>query len=134
MVNNFVIKYTNYSRLTMTALTKINNTTIKQSLEIYPHEPLWKRVPTHDEHGDLLSDFMMLIPGLNKTKQQEFLDTINSLNKLFTQYNKYVVFIDLNIKLNLLWVSVRSHPGICLELPTMIKNLIPKALLVANKY
>ena len=117
----------------MTIITTINNNTIKQSLEIYPNEPLWKRVPTHDEQGNLLSDFMMLIPGLNKLDQIEFLETINSLNCLFTQYHKYVVFIDLNVKLNLLWVSVRNQPGICLELPTMIKSIIPKALLVAHK-
>lgn len=118
----------------MSIITTINKTSIKQSLNVYPNEPLWKRVPTHDEHGKLLSDFMMLIPGLNKSPQHEFLKTINSLNKLFTQYNKYVVFIDLNVKLNLLWVSVKNQPGICLELPTMIKELIPEALLIASKH
>ncbi|MFV1982630.1 MAG: hypothetical protein ACC657_03745 [Thiohalomonadales bacterium] len=118
----------------MPTISSINNSTIKQSLEIYPNEPLWKRVPTHDEHGNLLSDFMMLIPGLNKSDKIDFLETINSLNLLFTQYNKYVVFIDLNVKLNLLWVSVRNQPGICLELPTMIKSIIPNALLVASKH
>ena len=112
----------------------IDKTSIKQSIEVYPNEPLWKRVPTHDEHGNMLSDFMMIIPGLNKSNQLEFLNTVNSLNILFTQYHKYVVFIDLNVKLNLLWVSVKSQPGICLELPTMIKNIIPKALLVASKH
>lgn len=117
----------------MSEIYSLNKTTIKQSIEVYPHEPLWRRVPTHDEDGKKLSDFMMIIPGLNKSNQLEFIDTIKALNKLFTQYNKYVVFIDLNVKLNLLWVSVRSHPGICLELPTMIKNIIPKALLVASK-
>ncbi|VAW99890.1 hypothetical protein MNBD_GAMMA22-1912 [hydrothermal vent metagenome] len=117
----------------MTKTAPINNSTIKQSIKIYPNEPLWKRVPTHDEQGALLADFMMLIPGLNKSSHIDFLNTIDSLNKLFTQYNKHVVFIDLNVKLNLLWVSVKSHPGICLELPTMIKNIVPNAILVANK-
>ncbi|MFV2060458.1 MAG: hypothetical protein ACC653_07205 [Gammaproteobacteria bacterium] len=117
----------------MTDKYTINKSTIKQSIEIYPNEPLWKRVPTHDKNGKKLSDFMMIIPGLNKSDQLDFMLTIKSLNKLFTQYDKYVVFIDLNVKLNLLWVSVKSHPGICLELPTMIKNIIPKALLVASK-
>ncbi len=118
----------------MTIISIINKTTIKKSLKVYPNEPLWKRVPSHDEHGKLLSDFMMLIPGLNKFEQTEFLHTINLLNTLFTQYNKYVVFIDLNVKLNLLWVSVKSHPGICLELPAMIKEIIPNAKLVASKH
>jgi len=117
----------------MTFITKLSKTTIKQSIEIYPNEPLWKRVPTHDSEGKLLSDFMMLVPGLNKLDKSEFMATINLLNTLFTEYEQYVVFIDLNVKLNLLWVSVRNRPGICLELPTMIKNIIPKALLVAHK-
>jgi hypothetical protein len=117
----------------MTEIFTINKTTIKHSIEVYPNEPLWRRVPTHDEDGKKLSDFMMIIPGLNKSNKIEFVETIKALNNLFTQYNEYVVFIDLNVKLNLLWVSVRSHPGICLELPTMIKNIIPKALLVASK-
>lgn len=117
----------------MTNLTNINDTNIKQSIDLYPNEPLWKRVPSHDENGNLLSDFMMLIPGLNKLEHRDFLKTINSLNTLFMHYDKYVVFIDLNVKLNLLWVSVRNQPGICLELPTMIKELIPNALLIASK-
>ncbi len=118
----------------MTTISTIDKTTIKKSLEVYPNEPLWKRVPTHDEQGKILSDFMMLIPGLNKLEQNDFMHTVNLLNTLFTKYNQYVVFIDLNVKLNLLWVSVRSHPGICLQLPVMIKEIIPSAKLVASKY
>ena len=70
----------------------LNSKTIKQSIEVYPNEPLWKRVPTQDEDGKLLSDFMMLLPGLNTLDKNSFLETITLLNNLFAQYNQYVVF------------------------------------------
>ena len=36
-------------------------------------------------------------------------------------------------KINVLWVSVNSRPGIILELVTSIQYLVPEALLVAQK-
>jgi len=97
-----------------------------------PAEPLWKRVPTHDEQGKPLSDFMILIPRLSKRSLRRQQATLDSLQRVLEEYRHVVVFADLNLRLNLLWVSVRPQPGICLELPTAILACIPEARLVAQ--
>lgn len=98
-----------------------------------PATPLWQRVPTRDENGLRLSDFMMLIPGLNKAGSQHIEGVIVELECALGHYTDIVCFADLNLKLNLLWVSVRPVPGICLELPTAIQLRIPEALLIAQR-
>jgi len=50
-------------------------------------------------------------------------------SEILGQY-KEVVFIDLNIPLNLLWVSVKHKPGLVLELSTYVKSRIPEAKLI----
>lgn len=98
-----------------------------------PGSPLWQRVPTRDEKGRPVSDFMMLIPGLRERPTIDRLDRINSMNCLLQRYRHVVLYADLNLKLNLLWVSVRPVPGICLELPAALKVHIPEAVLVGEK-
>lgn len=95
-----------------------------------PAEPLWKRAPTRDSSGKPLSDFMMLIPKLSSRPKHYLQKTLDNLQDVFGRYEDAVVFADLNLKLNVLWVSVRPIPGICLELPAAIKVQVPEALLV----
>jgi len=95
--------------------------------------PLWKRVPARDDDGRLLSDFMMLIPGLGRRPAKRVEATLAALHAVFAYYRDFVVFADLNLKLNVLWVSVKPCPGITLELATAVKQRVPEAVLVANK-
>ena len=104
-----------------------------QPASIVPAEPLWKRVPTRDDTGQLLSDFMMIIPKLHSKPSHLLQDTIDKINHVLARYKRIVVFADLNLKNNVLWVSVKPVPGICLELPAVIKFHVPEALLVAHK-
>lgn len=97
-----------------------------------PNTPLWQRVPKTDDEGRLLSDFMMLIPGLRNRGQRQIHSTVERLSAVLVSYQHVVVFADLNLRLNLLWVSVRPRAGICLELPAAIKLAVPEVLLVAN--
>ena len=106
---------------------------LKQSCEIFPAEPLYKRVPTRDENGKLLSDFMMIIPRLKKKSHIERQEIINKISYALKRYGKLVQFADLNINLNVLWVSVKPVPGICLELPAVIKAYVPEARLVSHR-
>ena len=98
-----------------------------------PAEPLWKRAPASDSNGQLLSDFMMLIPKLSKQPNSIKKQKIAALERVFQHYGKAVVFADLNLKLNVLWVTVRPIPGICLELPAAIKHYVPEALMVGQQ-
>jgi len=100
---------------------------------LLPAEPLWRRVPTHDEDGAAYSDFMMIIPRLGRQSQQYIENIVRKFEGVFACYQNNVVFADLNLKLNVLWVSVRPVPGICLELPTAIKTRVPEALLVSHQ-
>ena len=101
---------------------------------LQPAEPLWKRVPTHAEDGTVLSDFMMIIPRLRDKPHHLLEMTVQRIESVLRCYQDNVVFADLNLGLNVLWVSVRPVPGICLELPTAIKLQVPEALLVSHKF
>lgn len=103
------------------------------SATLHRGEPLWKRVPTSDEEGRPLSDFMMLIPKLGSQPTQHIQHTFDEIQLVFDHYRHAVVFADLNLRLNLLWVTVKPIPGICLELPTALKSRVPEAMLVATQ-
>lgn len=100
--------------------------------DLTPATPLWRRVPTRDLEGRRLSDFMMLIPKLRHRPAHQLQATLNKLQEIFEHYADVIVFADLNLKLNVLWVSVKPRPGICLELPALIHAHIPEAKLVAQ--
>jgi hypothetical protein len=104
-------------------------TNLKRSLRILRSEPLHERVPTHDEEGNVLGDFMMLFPGLRDMTETSLRKKIDILSEILGQYNE-VVFVDLNVPLNLLWVSIKQKPGLVLELSTYVKARIPEAKLV----
>lgn len=96
-------------------------------------EPLWKRVPTRGEDGRPLSDFMMLIPGLSRQPVERLEHVLQAINEVLIAYRDVVVFADMNLRLNVLWLSVRPVPGICLELPIALKLRVPEAKLIAHK-
>ncbi len=111
----------------------INAGALRVSLELAPGEPLWKRAPSRGADGRLLSDFMMLIPGLGRRSELRLQTTLGELQAVFDYYRELVVFADLNLKLNVLWVSIKPLPGLNLELAAAIKQRVPEAMLVANK-
>lgn len=113
------------------ANTIMTTSNIKLTQALEPSEPLWKRAPTHHD-GRPVSDFMMLIPRLKRGTELQIQDTIDSIQSVLQYYHKAVLFADLNIKLNLLWVSVKPIPGICLELPAAIQLCVPDAKLVGQ--
>jgi hypothetical protein len=117
----------------MATLQKSMNTKLKNSHELQPAEPLWKRAPTRDEHGHLLSDFMMIVPKLGSQPSHYIQSTLSGIEEVLETYRDVVVFADMNLKLNTLWVTVRPVAGICLELAAALKVRVPEALLVAHK-
>ncbi len=97
-----------------------------------PSEPLRKRAPSRDENGKALSDFMMLVPGL-KEKPKHLIDsTIQNVHLALTRFDHVVVFAEFNLKLNLLWVSIKPVNGIRLEIAGAIQELVPEAKLVSH--
>ncbi len=98
-----------------------------------PAAPLWQRVPTRDENGELLADFLMLIPRLGKRSKAHISATIAQLERVLHRYGDAIVFADLNLRLNTLWISLRPRCGLCLEIATCIKLHVPEAVLVAER-
>ncbi|MFB6261963.1 MAG: hypothetical protein ABEJ96_03025 [Thiohalorhabdaceae bacterium] len=98
-----------------------------------PDEPLYKRVPSRGPEGQRLADFMMIIPRLRHKPEAALRETVAELEYVLGTYQRFVVYADLNLRINVLWVSMKPVPGMCLEVATAIKSRVPEALLVANK-
>ena len=105
---------------------------IMVSPTLLPAEPLRKRAPVFDEHGKALSDFMVLIPGLVNKPQHLIQVTIEHIQTVFANFNHVVVFAELNLKLSLLWVSVKPVPGVRHQISDALRALIPEARLVSH--
>jgi len=98
-----------------------------------PNTPLWQRAPTRGSDGRAISDLMMLIPGLKDRPGHDLRQTVAVIQQTINHYSHAVVFADLNLHLNVLWISVKPLPGIVLEIATAINASVPEARLVAQK-
>ena len=113
-------------------LINLRNNLPAAGATLQPDVPLWQIVPTHDADGRPLLDFMMLIPGLRSRPQHHINATLGNLQLALQPYPD-VVFVNFNLKINVLWVSANARPCIMLELVVAIQRLVPEALLVAQK-
>ncbi|MCW9023292.1 MAG: hypothetical protein OQK73_01300 [Gammaproteobacteria bacterium] len=105
---------------------------MKCSVSVAPADPLWKRIPSHDEEGRMLSDLMVLIPRL-KDKPQQFIQNIIKEIEIALHYHKqHIVFADLNLNLNLLLISFESKPGIRNQIADAIYARVPEAKMVTH--
>ncbi len=75
---------------------------------------------------------MMLIPRLSRWPEVRREQALQGLQQVFDHHRDLVVFADLNMKLNLLWVSLKVRPGGCWELVTAVREVVPEAVLVAS--
>ena len=107
------------------------STTLTRVLESEPGRPLWQLAPTRDSAGQRLTDFMMLIPRLRTRPAPEIDRTRRAIQSVLALHHD-VVFADLNLRLNLLWVSLRPRPGAISELTAAIRLRVPEAVLVGH--
>ncbi|MGA7180091.1 MAG: hypothetical protein WBX11_10945 [Thiobacillaceae bacterium] len=105
---------------------------VGKAFQVNPGEPLWKRVPTHDDSGKLLADFMVLIPKLKSRPRHYIESAATYINAVLLRYDE-VVFADVNLELNLLWVSHRYRSGLMLEIVSTLRARLPEAVLVAHQ-
>lgn len=101
-----------------------------QTVSLRASEPLHERVPTRDEEGRLLGDFMMLIPGLREWPRGRFNDRVAGIQAVLSGFSE-VVFADLNVPLNLLWISVKAKPGIIAAVVASIQHRVPEARVIS---
>jgi len=99
---------------------------------LMPSGPLYKIAPTRDENGKSFVDFMMIIPKLKKKPQKYIEQTLQDIQKVLSQYSHVVVFADMNLKINCLWISHKAQPGLGKELVSAIRQYVPEAMLVGD--
>ena len=75
----------------------------------------------------------MIIPKLKTASSEHRKNTLDALNCVLNRYQDTVVFADLNLKMNLLWVSVRPVKGIILEISSAIIESVPEAKLISDR-
>ena len=105
---------------------------IPQNAKIQSSEPLWKRAPTRDLAGKPYTDFMMLIPGLRKFEPSHLREIINKIEAVLRRYEEDIILADLNLKINVLWVTLKPHIGLSTEIAALIHHVVPEAKLVSQ--
>ena len=108
------------------------DTDIKLSIDLSPAEPLWKIAPTRDENGNRVSDFLMIIPRLRHKPENHIKRTLNDIDRVLKQFQSDIVFANMDMKLNTLWVSFKPEPGLFLQIASTIKLHVPEAVLVGD--
>ncbi len=107
---------------------------IPMSTPFVSASPLWTRAPLRDENGKSYFDFMMLIPGLKHKNAAGIEDIVFRIKKSLQAFDEVVVYIDLNTRLNLLWVSFKPIPEISRYMMLAIQQEIPEARVVAGDF
>ena len=96
--------------------------------------PLWTRAPSRDENGKPFIDFMMIIPGLKQADPVVVEGYMVKLRDSLQRFDEQVAYVDLNVRLNLLWVSARPVPGLTCVLVEAIQAVIPEAKVVTADF
>jgi hypothetical protein len=105
---------------------------LTKTMPMQAAEPLWQRVPTRTEYGELTADFMMLIKRLKQLQQYRQQQIFNQLHRILSSYASVVLFAEVNMQLGTLWVSHRPRPGLGLEIAAIIHACIPEAKLISQ--
>lgn len=112
----------------------MDKTDIKLSVDIAPAEPLWKLAPTHDKDGGPVSDLLMIIPKLKTKPEQHIKDTLANIEFALKQFSNEILFANLDMKLNTLWVSFKAIPGVYGDIVSTLKTNVPEAVLVGDTH
>ncbi len=107
---------------------------LKLSINISPAEPLWKLAPTRDSEGGPVSDLLMIIPKLKTKPEQHIKDTLANIEFALKQFSNEVLFANVDMKLNTLWVSFKAVPGVYGDIVSTLRANIPEAVLVGDTH
>jgi len=112
----------------------MDKTDLKLSIDIAPAEPLWKLAPTHDENGGPVSDVLMIIPKLKTQPEQYIKDTLANIEFALKQFSNEILFANVDMKLNTLWVSFKAVPGVYVDIVSTLRTNVPEAVLVGDTH
>ena len=86
----------------------------------------------YDENGAVLADFMVIFPGLKKKPNRLIHEITEEIHRVLTSFGDTVVFAELNVAINLLWVSIRPVDGVRFEISEALRSRIPSARIVSH--
>ncbi|MEE9342833.1 MAG: hypothetical protein V3V12_04285 [Gammaproteobacteria bacterium] len=95
-------------------------------------EPLRMRAPAVDENGKALADFMMILPGLNRKPEAAISKVTKDIQLVLSRYNHSVVFAEVKVEINLLWVSLKPEFRKSFEIASAVRVAVPNAKLVSH--
>lgn len=105
---------------------------IKLSFDLSPAEPLWKLAPTRDKDGGPVSDILMIIPKLKTRPENYIKDTLANIEFALKQFSNEILFANIDMNLNTLWISFKAVPGIYCDIVSTLKTNVPEAVLVGD--
>lgn len=105
---------------------------ISLSLGISAAEPLWRIAPTRDEAGNRASDLLMIIPRLKSKPQHHRQRILSELELALTPFRQFILLVNVDMKLNTLWISFQAQPGLFAKIITAVKLYVPEAVLVGE--
>ena len=112
----------------------MDKTDLKLSVGLTPAEPLWKLAPTKDKDGGPVSDLLMIIPKLKSKPEHYIKDTLANIEFALKQYGNDILFANIDMKLNTLWVSFKAVPGVYGDIVSTLKTNVPEAVLVGDSH
>ena len=101
---------------------------------LFGGSPLWSRAPARDPQGKAYVDCLLLIPGLKHQGDAGIEACMVKIRRALSNLEQVVVYVDLNIKLGLLWVSAEPIAGITLDITRAIQREIPAARAIAADF
>lgn len=112
----------------------MDKTDLKLSINITPAEPLWKLAPTKDEDGGPVSDLLMIIPKLKSRPEEYIKDTLANIEFALKQFKNEILFANVDMKLNTLWVSFKAVPGVYGDIVSTLRINVPEAVIVGDTH
>ena len=107
---------------------------LQKILPQHPAEPLWQRVPTRTDAGELVADFMMILTGLKQLNHDARQSVYDRLYEVLNIYEKVILLAEVNVRIHTLWVSHKPRPGLGTEIASMVHYHIPQAKLISQKF
>ena len=77
---------------------------------------------------------MMIIPGLKTAGDAAIESHMVRLRNCLGPFAGNVAYVDLNVRLNLLWISAKPVPGLTRLLVEAIRKVIPEARVVTADF
>ena len=112
---------------------KLNYKDVQLATEYSVTQPLWQRVPTRTNAGELAFDFMIIIKRLNKLSPIRQKDVLDKIYSVLDIYSRVILLADMNLKMNLLWVSHLPRPNLSIEIASRIIEVYPPARLISHR-